>query len=923
MPDRLSSPVLRTALSVLLASMLVLPAQPAAAQGGGSLVPGPVRRIEGAVPQPRIDAPLIERDAIAITPDLRASVQDAAPATAPRPQPFVMALGCGDTRVVLHGATVRHDDDQAAGLHADLRAAIDRFRSEGREIMAIALTPDCRGGTVVARGASFTRNVGGAGTDSYFETIKRLVDREGRTVYAVAFDPYGWASEKGYVIAYDGGLATRGAFAGDGATARELRGQFGRLHRALAPADRARSEALSLALASRSAGTRPSGFAVVTARHSFTRNVGGAEPNYYAAVEEMDARSTTAARGVAFNFPARADETRRWALSVGPCVVTAAPGFEPCYVSTRRVHVETIRPESYPCLPAEQGCSARPARRDIWARLDPTGPDVPAGWPVVVGGETYALHACDPDLPLSASTEAALDVGWSIDGSERRTNGMCKTFAASPIRRATGTVYLDRGHAIMLNGEIRAGSAGRDGLLEGVVGLVGIGQSAFRPLGDVWIVALGDSWASGEGAPAHSLSPPARGRAEWLHDRGANCHVSPASWPMVVADRLARAHPFVEVTISQFACSGAEMGTGAQIAKDGYRQIPALARSIEARGRVPDLVLLSVGGNDLGFAGAVEHCLLFGCDGEDFNRYLRTLPLCQARGAAGEASAATGLGAAFDYWRRKGEEAGVGALFDLASDVEGRMLDLADEYCFRVGNALASVEKVLRDEPGAQVDLSARYATLQGEFSKLGIDPERVVLAPYYDPTRNASGVTATCEIIDLDPRACPASRLPGYDGIQDLYDSQIGEGWIPDLPPLPHDLRVAVSDLLRGYMVARHRSGALEDDFTLARERIIAPLTAYQRRTAATLGWHFAEPAAATFARGGICARPGRRVNGFCHAIRDQGDWQGAFHPNVAGHEDFGERVATFVMGIAGTPPATGRSLAQALRASAPVPGR
>ena len=934
MRDRLArhaAPNRWTSTLAVLAAVLLAP--PVAAQGEDRLALEEMRRIEGGIaPQRRIDIPPIEGGELAPMPDPREALRDLVTQGERRPQPLVMAMGCGDTRVYLEGETVRHNDASAAGLHADLRDAIDRFRREGREIMAIALTPDCRGGTVVARGASFTRNVGGSGPRSYYDTIRRLVDQENRTVYAVAFDPYDWARRKGYVIAHDGGLELSGQLAGDGTVAEDLRREFERLHGALSGYERARPEALSIALASRRAGAAESGFAIVTAKGSFTRNVLGAEPRYHSAVQEMDSRSRTHARAVAFNYPSSPSEERAWALSVGPCVITSHPGFDPCLLVSDRLHVAPMRPIEFPCT--EQACPSNATPRQSRARLDITGQDAPPAWPDE-SRANYVFRACDPAFPLPTHLEDAVDVRWSIDGAVKLAHASCSTIVPHATSSAMGFVYLDAGHAIQTNGQIVAGTEERGDMFEGLVGAVSSRGRPPRPVGDVWIVAMGDSWSSGEGAPAYALSPPAQGKARWLYDHGQNCHVSPLSWPMIVADRLAAAHPLVQVTISHLGCSGAAMGERGMLVKGseamaiskGATQIDALKTAIARRGRLPDLVLVSIGGNDLGFAGGVEACLLYGCDGSDINDYFGNQAACVI-----ETHTSDFIGIIRDV-------ANVVGVADYVDDAT----DALSKACKPAPDALAGIELILADEASG-IDLSARYRALQANLDALGIGPKQVVLVPYYDPTRNARGATGTCDIIEIS-QSCPIRLLPGYDKVYGKVYGATEDVLGPDLTdrlPSPSTneererresykrtrarLLAMVSDpistevggLARAYLIGRQNSGALRDDFEMARERIIRPLTQYQRRIAAELGWLFAEEAATAFSHNGICAGAGRNVNGFCHAVRDQGDYAGAFHPNTRGHWAFGLKVADIVRRNAARRPEGSRSLAQALNGTA-----
>jgi hypothetical protein len=77
---------------------------------------------------------------------------------------------------------------------------------------------------------------------------------------------------------------------------------------------------------------------------------------------------------------------------------------------------------------------------------------------------------------------------------------------------------------------------------------------------DYLIVVLGDSSASGEGAPDERLYPysPEGARAEWVDNR---CHRSANAGGAQAAARIEKADPYSSVTFLSFACSGATLIT--------------------------------------------------------------------------------------------------------------------------------------------------------------------------------------------------------------------------------------------------------------------------------------------------------------------------------------------------------------------------
>jgi hypothetical protein len=159
---------------------------------------------------------------------------------------------------------------------------------------------------------------------------------------------------------------------------------------------------------------------------------------------------------------------------------------------------------------------------------------------------------------------------------------------------------------------------------------------------DVLIVVMGDSYASGEGNPDAVCGAGAKvdrggncindnSEALWLD---SNCHRSLLSWPILGAWEFAIEHKHHSVAVASFACSGAKLEDGLlseQIDPPGKvplrPQIEAARQALcgmTASGREanalqpprcrdgrakPDLVVLSIGGNDAGFAPFVSAAL--------------------------------------------------------------------------------------------------------------------------------------------------------------------------------------------------------------------------------------------------------------------------------------------------------------------------
>ena len=154
------------------------------------------------------------------------------------------------------------------------------------------------------------------------------------------------------------------------------------------------------------------------------------------------------------------------------------------------------------------------------------------------------------------------------------------------------------------------------------------------------VVAFGDSYAAGEGAPGTPGVYDADGthphpRAVWSGSdadtaftgdaetgtRGARrCHRSPrATAPRAVKALITR-FPDIDFTFRSFACSGAAIDVGVMAPYDGAEDIdshkvPAqidqandYLASLPAASRRIDALVMNIGGNNLGFADVIKRC---------------------------------------------------------------------------------------------------------------------------------------------------------------------------------------------------------------------------------------------------------------------------------------------------------------------------
>ncbi len=126
---------------------------------------------------------------------------------------------------------------------------------------------------------------------------------------------------------------------------------------------------------------------------------------------------------------------------------------------------------------------------------------------------------------------------------------------------------------------------------------------------DWLIVSIGDSVASGEGAPER----PSASRAGWQNDR---CHRSALAAPALAARKLAEENPTVSVTFVHLACSGATIAKGliggykGSVHSRSADELPPQVTELNAFAarRKPNIVLVSIGANDVGFSDVIERC---------------------------------------------------------------------------------------------------------------------------------------------------------------------------------------------------------------------------------------------------------------------------------------------------------------------------
>jgi len=126
------------------------------------------------------------------------------------------------------------------------------------------------------------------------------------------------------------------------------------------------------------------------------------------------------------------------------------------------------------------------------------------------------------------------------------------------------------------------------------------------------IVALGDSYSSGEGNPRNVqawLQGNVPFRPYWDNDA---CHRSVLGAPAQAALALEKSSPKTSVEFIDLACSGATVNAGVLGPQSAAGQATSQAEQAAAilGDRAADAVILQVGGNDVGFGSLLGSCVL-------------------------------------------------------------------------------------------------------------------------------------------------------------------------------------------------------------------------------------------------------------------------------------------------------------------------
>ena len=213
-----------------------------------------------------------------------------------------------------------------------------------------------------------------------------------------------------------------------------------------------------------------------------------------------------------------------------------------------------------------------------------------------ISGVRYNLNKFGAALAVVGGAGALL-AGVLL--TQRLIEVVLVTAVAALVIAAVGAWFVFRGEALIAI------------LLLGfVVGWVLVDRQSVEaenpfPQADVQLLALGDSYISGEGAarffPGTNVVGP----------NGNQCRRAPTAYPYLIAERL-------EAGLTFLACSGAR--TNALDNAGESAEFPAVAGAedqlqrflaVEQVGASDlDAVLVSIGGNDIGFGAIIQACLL-------------------------------------------------------------------------------------------------------------------------------------------------------------------------------------------------------------------------------------------------------------------------------------------------------------------------
>jgi hypothetical protein len=235
-------------------------------------------------------------------------------------------------------------------------------------------------------------------------------------------------------------------------------------------------------------------------------------------------------------------------------------------------------------------------------------------WSMVPQIARDPLHGNEPDLPNS-STYVNPPSGYGVRLDAAHSRGIL------PTTTFTWTVTDSSGHTTPASGEsptinVPPGPYLVQLTATGLRGASGpLNAAANIQVKDILIVAIGDSYASGEGNPVQ----PSPIDPQWAYSpdpamnaENANAHRSTIAAPAQFALALQRANPHEAVTFVSVANSGASIPVGvlgpmASIGDSSVQLPPEISELKQIMGsRHIDVLTVTVGGDDVRFATIAE-----------------------------------------------------------------------------------------------------------------------------------------------------------------------------------------------------------------------------------------------------------------------------------------------------------------------------
>lgn len=735
-------------------------------------------------------------------------------ASAAAPGSFRTVLGCESQDLV----TIKPDFVGFIGLSEpgarELFSTLETRLKRGEKIKAFALSPDCKGGSFVTDKSSFTRNIGKPTGQQrgYYDTLK-LLEQKRKKMTAISFDPFNWRTQKGWVIAYEGGVST----------SKNIDPEFkAKLQTVI---DRG-EDIVSIAFKPRAG--KKSGWSILGSEgYAFTRNIGGSGSNSY-----FQTLNDLTAQGIRLSYNSFQQSTGSnpvFALGNNDCQVSNARTQRfnlDCQINMIDVTYDRKAGATYDCPYTR--CSNYQTKASLM-HTDTT--PIPRTW--YRDRDTVSLKVCDENVVAFAKHKVVVrdPSGRVIKQNRSFINGCSNQF--TPTEQNERTVEGDYIVSVTLQG--RPGSSEEQTQ----------SKDTKVPIKDVWVVVMGDSYASGEGAAIFDVRTPVNETALWLHtdadtrvpykskDEGGRpprlrCNVSPVSWGAEAANYIAdhiNTTKGYAVKISNFACSGAVIGADGFIEKSHkYPQIHALRAAVQDLGRKPDFVLFAGGGNDANFAKIIEECIKAGCE--------KTFGFIEGPND-----------------KREFEKAQTG-LNDLHNRYQA-FADYIDSY----------------------------------------IADDRVFTPAYFDPLRGDDGKLAVCPFTEWrldkslgEPIGYFVTEINNFvTGREDVANTE------------------CPAEKVEGGMIGNFVSGGVNIwSWEAANERVAKPLRLKHKDAAKTHGWNYVSAAFDAFQRNGNCSSS-PRTNRICEAVRRTGDKNGAFHPNREGHKAVGLEVGKAIMDVHG----------------------